>query len=232
MNNIPFNSHYMPLNPPYPIIYYRGRVGIQTGTLLVVQPHLRGNVPGALRMVSMPVVNHVNKSKQLPLQLSMPEHWVENKVWQTDISGTEILGYDNVDAIHIENFSSVERLRNMSGMSSGFSLSRLVLDLQALGFKISPEFYPQNPHGSLQLMYGHLDANTACLTSNNIRNLMGLFIAVKESTLNDMFTRISEQVEDYISAVERKDITIDFQCREPQFAELIKLLNEKYAAHK
>jgi len=61
---------------------------------------------------------------------------------------------------------------------------------------------------------------------------MGLFIAVKESTLNDMFTRISEQVEDYISAVERKDITIDFQCREPQFAELIKLLNEKYAAHK
>ena len=76
-NNITFNSHYVPLTPPYPILYYRGRVGIQTGTLLVVQPQfLGGNRPGALRMVSMPVVNYVNKSKYLPPQLSMSEHWV------------------------------------------------------------------------------------------------------------------------------------------------------------
>lgn len=230
-NNIPFNSHYVPLNPPYPILYYRGRVGIQTGTLIVVQPEQRlGRVIGALRMVSMPVVNYVNKSKHLPLQLSMSEHWAENKVWQTDVSGTEILGYDNADIIHLENFNSVERLRNMSGMSSGFSLSRLVLDIKAMGYNIAPEFYPQNPQGSLELMYGHLDEKTACLTANNIRNLNGLFIAVKVSNnMDDIFVRISEQVDDYKRAVERDDITIEFRCKEQKFEELIKLLNQKYA---
>jgi hypothetical protein len=231
-NNIPFNSHYVPLNPPYPILYLRGRVGIQTGSLLVVQPQLRGgNVPGALRMVSMPVVNYINKSKQLPSQLTMSEHWAENVVWQVDISRTELLGYDNADTINLINFSGVERLRNMTGMSYGFSLTRLVQDIKTLGFNIAPDFYPNNPHGSLELMYGHLDANTACLTANNISNLTGLFIAVKESNnIDEMFVRISEQVDDYKRAVEREDITVEFRCKEPQFGELIKLLNVKYGA--
>jgi hypothetical protein len=232
-NNILFNSHYVPLNPPYPILYLRGRVGIQTGSLLVVQPQLRGsNVPGALRMVSMPVVNYVNKSKQLPSQLTMYEHRAENVVWQVDISGTELLGYDNTETIHIETFCGIERLRNMSGMSYGFSLARLVQDIKSLGFKISPEFYPQNPHGSLELMYGHLDANTTCLTANHIKNIGGgMMIAVKvSSSMDDVFARISEQVDDYKRAVERKDITVEFRCKEPQFGELIKLLNVKYGA--
>ncbi len=231
MENIPFNSHYIPLTPPYPILYLRGRVGIQTGTLLVVQPQLlHGNMPGALRMISMPVVNYVNKSKKLPSQLAMPEHRAENVVWQIDISGTELLDYDNTDTIHLETFSGVERLRNMSGMSSGFSLSRLTQDIKSLGFKIAPEFYPQNPCGSLELMYGHLDANTACLTANHIVNLGGgLMIAVKVGTQDEMLKAISEQVDDYKSAVERNDITIEFRCKEPKFAELINLLNKKYA---
>jgi hypothetical protein len=231
-NNIQFNSHYVPLNPPYPILYYRGRVGIQTGTLIVVQPQRRGgNISGALRMVSLPVVNYVNKLKQQPSQLAMPERWAENKVWQTDISNTELLGYDNSEIIPLHHFSSVERLRNMTGMSSGFSLSQLVNDIKSLGFKIAPEFYPKNPHGSLELMYGHLDAKTACLTSNHIVNLTSLFVAVKVSTLDDMLVKISEQVDDYIRAVERENVTVEFRCKEPQFAALIKLLNEKYAPH-
>ena len=230
---IPFNSHYVPLNPPYPILYFRGRVGIQTGTLIVVEPELRlGNVPGALRMVSMPVINYVNKSKQLPSHLTMSEHRAENVVWQADISRTELLGYDITETIHIESFCGVERLRNMTGMSSGFSLTRLVQDINSLGFKIAPEFYPENPHGRLELMYGHLDANTACLTANNIMNLISLFIAVKVSNnIDDMFVRISEQVDDYKRAVGREDITVEFLCKEPQFAELINLLNQKYSAH-
>lgn len=230
-NNIQFNSHYVPLNPPYPIIYLRGRVGIQTGSLLVVQPQLRGgNMPGALRIVSMPVVSYSNKSKQLPSQLIIPERWTENNVWQTDVSNTELLGYDNADYISLVHFCSVERLRNLSGMSSGFMMTRLVNDIKSFGFKISPEFYPNNPHGRLELMYGHLDAKTACLTANHIVNLTTLFIAVKVSTQDDMFVRISEQVDDYKRAVERDDITIEFRCKEPQFAELISLLNQKYAA--
>lgn len=232
-NNISFNSHYVPLNPPYPILYSRGRVGIQTGTLIVIRPQFRGGIiPGALNMVSMPVVSYANKLKRLPSQFVLPDNWAENKVWQIDISNAELLGYDNADTISLENFSGVERLRNMTGMSSGFSLSRLIRNIKLLGFKIAPDLYPKNPHGSLELMYGHLDGNTACLTSNYIHNLLGLFIAIKvEKSLDGMLVKISEQVDDYISAVERDDITIEFRCKEPQFAELIKLLNEKYGAH-
>lgn len=231
-NNNQFNSHYVPLNPPYPILYYRGRVGIQTGSLIVVQPFLRGgNRLGALSMVSMPVVSYCNKSKQLPSKFVMPEHWTENNVWQIDISRTELLGYDNAEYISLEFFAASERLRNMTGMSSGFSLARLANDIKSLGFKITSEFYPKNPHGSLELMYGQIEAKKGCLTSNHIKNLLGLFIAVRESSLEDMLARISEQVDDYKSAVEREDITIEFQCKEPKFAELISLLNQKYAPH-
>jgi len=229
---IQFNSHYVPLNPPYPILYLRGRVGIQTGSLIVVQPRLSGgNMPGALRMVSMPIVSYCNKSKLLPSQPVMPEHWAENMVWQTDVSNTELLGYSNAEYISLENFSAVEHLRNLTGMSSGFSLSRLANDIKSLGFKLTSDFYPIYPNGKLELMYGHLDANTACLTANHIRNLLSLFIAIKVTTLDDMLMKISEQVDDYKRAVEREDITIEFRCKEPQFAELIKLLNQKYAPH-
>lgn len=233
MDNITFNSHYVPLNPPYPILYFRGRVGIQTGTLLVVQPLLRlGNRSGALRMVSMPVVNYVNKSRKLPSQMTMSEHRAENVVWQVDISSTELLGYDNADTINLTNFCGVERLRNMTGMSYGFSLYKLVQDIKSLGYEITPDFYPQNPHGSLELMYGHLDEKTACLTANNIRNLIGLFIAVKvSSSLDDIIVSISEQVDDYKRAVEREDITVEFRCKEAQFEEVIKILNQKYATN-
>lgn len=231
-NNIPFNSHYVPLDPPYPILYYHGRVGIQTGSLIVVQSQQRiGNRSGSLSMVSMPVVNYVNKSRNLPSILTISEHRAENVVWQVDISRTELLGYDNSDIINLINFSSVERLRNMTGMSYGFSLARLVQDIKSLGFRITPEFYPTNPHGSLELMYGHLDANTVCLTSNHISNLVSLFIAVKiGNSMDEVFVRISEQVDDYIRAVEREDITIDFRCKDPQFANLITQLNLKYAS--
>ena len=56
-------------------------------------------------------------------------------------------------------------------------------------------------------------------------------IAVKAGTLEETFKTISEQVDDYISAVQRDDITVDFRCKETQFAELINLLNQKYAVH-
>lgn len=230
-NNIPFNTQYVPLNPPYPILYFRGRVGIQTGTLIVVKPQQRGGMSGALRMVSMPVVSYVNKTIELPSQLTVSEHWAENVVWQVDVSGTELLGYDNAETIHLEVFGGIERLRNLTGLSSGFSLSRLVRDIELLGFKVAPDLYPRYPDGSLELMYGHLDAKTACLTSNHIKNHIGLFIAIKVSTQEEMLQNISEQVNDYMMAVERKDITIEFRCKEPQFAELIKLLNQKYANH-
>ena len=59
----------------------------------------------------------------------------------------------------------------------------------------------------------------------------GLMIAIKVGTLDEMLKAISEQVDDYISAVQRDDITVEFRCKEPQFAELINLLNQKYAVH-
>ena len=85
----------------------------------------------------------------------------------------------------------------------GFSLSQLVNDLTSMGFKISRELYPKNPHGSLEQSIWSFGRKTGCLTANRIMNLSGLFIAVKESSPEDMFGKISEQVYDYINAVKK-----------------------------
>ena len=65
------NSHYVPLQPPYPVISCNGEVAMQTGTLIVVEDHnpsvpsLSNNkeAPYAIRTHSHPVVSYSNTFK-------------------------------------------------------------------------------------------------------------------------------------------------------------------------
>ncbi|MCR4836114.1 MAG: hypothetical protein K5899_06995 [Bacteroidaceae bacterium] len=83
------NSHYVPLQPPYPVIYYNGEVGMQIGTLIVVEgldpsrPHPYGNreAPYAIRTHSHPVVSYGNKQTGLITPNVEPNDWSEGVVW-------------------------------------------------------------------------------------------------------------------------------------------------------
>ena len=89
------NSHYVTLQPPYPVIYCNGEVGMQIGTLIVVEgPEVDKIAPAyimetteppmspyAIRTHSHPVVSYSNKSMGLVMAPVRPNDFSEGGVW-------------------------------------------------------------------------------------------------------------------------------------------------------
>lgn len=90
------NTHYAPLQPPYPVIYCNGEVAMQIATLIVVEgpepasANYRrpvGNrvppamMPYSIRTHSHPVVSYSNKSVGLVLGPARPNDFSEGVVW-------------------------------------------------------------------------------------------------------------------------------------------------------
>ena len=83
------NSHYVPLQPPYPIIYCNGEIGMQIATLIVLEgrdpsePHPYGNrqAPYFIRSHSHPVVSYGNKQTAIVDPNVEPNDWSEGIVW-------------------------------------------------------------------------------------------------------------------------------------------------------
>ena len=83
------NSHYVPLQPPYPIIYCKGEVGMQIATLIVLEGrdpsehHPYGNrlAPYFIRSHSHPVVSYGNKQTGIIDSNVEPNDWSEGIVW-------------------------------------------------------------------------------------------------------------------------------------------------------
>ena len=94
-------SHYVPLERPFRIIYAEGAVGLQIGTLIVVDNQTferssrLGNITPSyigflgIKTYSYPVVSYINKVKE---NVSIPDSdigygggaWSEGEVWQTN----------------------------------------------------------------------------------------------------------------------------------------------------
>ena len=76
------SSHYIPLQPPYPVIYCNNEVGIQIATLIVItEPQMvapMGN-RSVYRMVSHshPVVVYRNKHSEKVVEVSYPGDYCE-----------------------------------------------------------------------------------------------------------------------------------------------------------
>lgn len=89
------NTHYAPLQPPYPVIYSNGEVAMQIATLIVVEgydppsagtPSRFGNrfprmSPYAIKTHSHPVVSYSNKSIGLVMGPARPNDFSEGLVW-------------------------------------------------------------------------------------------------------------------------------------------------------
>lgn len=91
------NTHYAPLQPPYPVIYCNGEVGMQIATLIVVEglepptsntPRRSGGnisgptmMPYTIRTHSHPVVSYSNKSIGLVMGPARPNDFSEGVVW-------------------------------------------------------------------------------------------------------------------------------------------------------
>lgn len=90
------NTHFAPLQPPYPVIYSNGEVAMQIATLIVVEgleslsgnrPQRGGNISGPtmmpymIRTHSHPVVSYSNKSIGLVMGPARPNDFSEGVVW-------------------------------------------------------------------------------------------------------------------------------------------------------
>ena len=110
------NSHYVPLQPPYPVIYCNGEVAMQTGTLIVVEgldpidpnnriPSRGGNRTGcrmspySIRTHSHPVVSYSNKSIGLVMGPARPNDFSEGVVWdKVELGDVIVLFHANCGA--------------------------------------------------------------------------------------------------------------------------------------
>ncbi len=222
------NSHYVPLQPPYPIIYYRGQVGMQTGSLIVLasldSPRLGVKQPSTM---TYPVVSTLDKKKCPPSCISQFQGWAENLVWHTDVQNTYFLCFNDVFEIDLLGFIPHERLRNVIGSSSGFSLKSMMDQLLRFGIRVGKSIYPSTGKATIFLSEGRFDVNKAVLTSNIVLGEAGVHIAVKVGDTDQIFKDISSQIDDYHAAVGEK-LEIEFRCKDEKYAELISLLNKKY----
>lgn len=243
------SSHFVPLNPPYPIIYCKGELGLQTGTLIVVEdnygddPSVRLNresgkpylkFPYGITSHSHPVVTYGNKEKARPKNIAQPNDWSENIVWdKVEMRDVTTLCYSDdsvIDYERIAMFVSSERSGDMFRGNYVFKLHTVVGQLKRMGFPtiFKDEYFNSNGCGQLTLLKGGLKPGVNSLISNHIMGLPYLFIACqwgKDSHLED---DIITQIEDYRIAIAPREVKIMFNYRDEEVRPIADHLNALY----
>lgn len=238
------NSHYVPLQAPFPIIYCRGEVAMQIGTLIVVEgPGSESGVNSSrnnhinpigygIITHSHPVVSYGNKERNRPSNSAQPNDWSEGLVWDNvhlrDITTLCYSDEESIESTRLSMFVSTERLNDMFRGKNNFKLNALNAGLKRLGF---PSIFNVSSHfieGSLKLMKGGLRQNTYSLTSNYIKNLPYFFLAVEWNDLEVMEKNLKEQIDDYISAISPTTVRISFEWSDEEVKPIAERLNSIY----
>lgn len=243
------NTHYVQLNAPYPIIYCKGEVGMQIGTLIVVEDNykddpqviqnratgnLRFRYPYGITSHSHPVVTYGNKYRVRPSDTAQPNDWSEAVVWDKfelrDVITLCFSDEDTIDISRLHMLVSGERLSEMLLGKSDFSINSLVQQLKRLG--ITSIFrdvdFREGGSGCLYLLKGGLREGTSSITSNNISGLPYLFIATEYSDEEKTFNSIQEQVDDYLRAIAPRKVKIEFKYKDEEIRSLTDHLNSIY----
>ena len=203
------NSHYVALQPPFPVIYCNGEVGMQIGTLIVIE----GAAPGetqrwgnrySIRSHSHPVVSYGNKSAGIISAGIQPNDWSEGVVWEhVELRDVTVLCHapngvpndsptadvpGNGKWVHLSAMKSVQaRLpglvtqERIRDLMAGQQRFSLTSIVRSLA-RIMPADLPVfnfEPKGSLMLLKGGLRPGEHSITSNHIMGLPFFFIAVK-----------------------------------------------------
>jgi hypothetical protein len=226
-------ENYVPLQSPYPVIYHRGKVAMQTGTLLSTsygRLHLTTRIEG-LKTISKPVVSFVNKeNKKFLPALSRPDMWTENVVWDVDVRNTGFVCFTGDTIESLDEFVGLARTDSLTHHYE-FELTSFVRGLSNLGVDIKGFFAHSKKKGSVGLMLTKLtDPDETWLLGGNF-NLEGLQIGVRIGEPEKMYDEICFQVNDYLRASESSSLEIEFSwigysgCDYPG---LIEKLNKKY----
>ena len=238
------NSHYVPLQSPYPIIYCNGEMGMQTGTFIVVEgydpsaPHRGGRMepPYAMRTHSHPVVSYGNKYAAELTDFSEPNDWSEGIVWdKAEMRDVTILCYDSKPEIphpKLDMLVSGSRYKDAYQNRETFNLSKLMQQFRKFniqlslaemfkGVQLAPEvkvtFIKQTPNNVF--LYGLTEGYAPYLN----------VLLRWSDDLDKMEKTIRNQIDDYRTAIAPHVIHFSFDSRLEEWKPIAEHLNIVYS---
>lgn len=228
------NSHYVPLQEPYPIIYYGGSVAMQIGTLIVV--YGPGEEPGRLGRLftsrltttSHPVVAYGNKFVSEPRNEWRLNMWSEGVVWDyvqlKDVFTLCFTKQKEINYEAIDVLTTSIRLKEAVNGAYKFRLSTVLKDLENMGIK-RPELLSQlMPSAPAQVSINkNLAKDLVC-----VRGFGAMFCCVRlGDDMEEIVTEIRRQIADYLMLLKPKEIELTFTTDDPECQDIVDALNNK-----
>lgn len=228
------NSHYVPLQEPYPIIYYGGSVAMQIGTLIIVNgPGEERSMPGRVvttRMYtcSYPVVAYGNKHFSEPRNEWRLNMWSEGVVWDyVQLKDVYTFCFTKQREINFEAVDVLTTSIRMKEAVSGtykFRLSVVLNEIEKMGISKPALLTRMEPAGPAKVFVNRdLAKDIVC-----VRGFGALFCCVRLSEdIEEMAVEIRRQVADYLMLLKPKEFELSYEADNEECKELVNALNEK-----
>ena len=228
------NSHYVPLQEPYPIIYYGGSVAMQIGTLIIVNgPGEERGMSGRVvfsRMYtcSYPVVAYGNKHFSEPRNEWRLNMWSEGVVWDyVQLNDVYTFCFTKQREINFEAVDVLTTSIRMKEAVSGtykFRLSVVLNEIEKMGISKPALLTRMEPAGPAKVFVNRdLAKDIVC-----VRGFGALFCCVRLSEdIEDMAVEIRRQVADYLMLLKPKEFELSYEADNEECKELVNALNEK-----
>ena len=228
------NSHYVPLQEPYPIIYYGGSVAMQIGTLIIVngpgeERGMSGRVVSSrMYTCSYPVVAYGNKHFSEPRNEWRLNMWSEGVVWDyVQLKDVYTFCFTKQREINFEAVDVLTTSIRMKEAVSGtykFRLSVVLNEIEKMGISKPALLTRMEPAGPAKVFVNRdLAKDIVC-----VRGFGALFCCVRLSEdIEDMAVEIRRQVADYLMLLKPKEFELSYEADNEECKELVNALNEK-----
>lgn len=228
------NSHYVPLQEPYPIIYYGGTIAMQTGTLIVVnapgeEPRHLGRVfSSRMTTSSHPVVTYGNKFVSEPRGEWRQNMWSEGVVWDyVQLKDVYTFCFTKQKQVNFETITVLTTTIRMKEALSGtykFRVSTVLKDLENFGIEKPDMLSRMLPFGPLHVSaVKNLERDLVIVTGFG-----ALFCCVlMETDVEKMVTEIRRQVADYLMLLQPKEFELSYETNVPECKSIVDALNTK-----
>lgn len=228
------NSHYVPLQEPYPIIYYGGTVAMQIGTLIIVngpgqEIGRRGNIfSSRMTTSSHPVVAYGNKFVSEPHGEWRQNMWSEGVVWDyvqlKDVYTFCFTKQKEVNFPTIQVLTTTIRIREALMGTYKYRVSTVLKDLENMGIKkpeILSRLLPVRP--ARVYVDKNLEKDLVYVSGFGAMFCCVLY----GSNIDEMVTEIRRQVADYLMLLKPKEIELSYETDVPECQPIVDALNNK-----
>ena len=239
------NSHYVSLQPPYPIIYCNGEIGMQIATLIVLegrdpaesQPYGNRLAPYFIHSHSHPVVSYGNKFAAELTDFPEPNDWSEGIVWdRVEMKDVTVLCYATERPViphpRLEMLVSSERYRNAYRNENNFKLSTMLQRSSRFNIEssLAEKFKGVPLEPKIKVTFIKQTPNSVFLYGLKEGYAPYLDILLRWSDDIDKMEEILRyQIDDYRAAIAPHQLHFTFDSREEEWKPLAERMNKVYS---